>query len=165
MLRIADISIGGSVEGHCSIQANTSNILRTATARGGSREKQAAAGLETAASLEEHKKTVLKFMDKKQAICVKKENIIVGIMLFSRGHNMICCLAVSPQHRRKGIASKLLEKALEELDRGKTITVSTFREGDEKGVAPRALYKKYGFVEGELTFEFDYPNQVFVLKP
>ncbi len=122
-------------------------------------------GLETAASLEEHKKTVLKFMDKKQAICVKKENIIVGIMLFSRGHNMICCLAVSPQHRRKGIASKLLEKALEELDRGKTITVSTFREGDEKGVAPRALYKKYGFVEGELTFEFDYPNQVFVLKP
>lgn len=122
-------------------------------------------GLETEAKLEEHKKTVLKFIDKKQAICVKEENIIVGIMLFSRGHNMICCLAVSPLHRRKGIASMLLEKVLEELDREKDIIVSTFREGDEKGIAPRALYKKYGFVEGELTFEFDYPNQVFVLKP
>ena len=44
------------------------------------------------------------------------------------------------------------------------ITVSTFREGDEKGVAPRRLYKKYGFREDELTVEFDYPNQVFVLK-
>ena len=35
-------------------------------------------------------------------------------------------------------------------------------EGDEKGTAPRALYKKYGFCEGELTEEFGYPNQVFV---
>ena len=41
MLRIADISIGASAGGRCSIQANTSNIPRTATARGGSREKQA----------------------------------------------------------------------------------------------------------------------------
>ena len=41
MLRIADISIGGSVEGHCSIQANTSNIPRTATVKDGSSEKPA----------------------------------------------------------------------------------------------------------------------------
>jgi ribosomal protein S18 acetylase RimI-like enzyme len=77
---------------------------------------------------------------------------------------MICCLAVSPEQRRKGIASKLLEKALDELDRNRDITVSTFRENDEKGAAPRALYRKYGFREGELTEEFNYPNQVFVLK-
>ncbi len=122
-------------------------------------------GLETEQSLEEHKKTVLKFMNKRQAICVKENETIVGVILFSRGHNMICYLAVVPEHRRKGIASKLLEKALAELDRDKDITVSTFREGDEKGVAPRALYKKRGFVEGELTVEFNYPNQVFILKP
>ena len=77
---------------------------------------------------------------------------------------MICCLAVSPDQRRKGIASRLLEKALDELDRNRDITVSTFREGDEKGIAPRALYRKYGFREAELTEEFGYPNQVFVLK-
>ena len=41
MLRIADISIGASAEGRCSIQVNTSSIPRTVTAKDGSREKQA----------------------------------------------------------------------------------------------------------------------------
>ena len=122
-------------------------------------------GLETEDRIEEYKNTVLKFMGKKQAICVKNKNVMLGVMLFSRGHNMICCLAVSPQYRRKGVASILLEFALNELNRKKDITVSTFRENDEKGIAPRALYKKYGFVEGELTLEYNYPNQVFILNP
>ncbi len=122
-------------------------------------------GLETDKSIEEHKKTVLDFMEKKQAICIKNDDEILGVLLFSRGHNMICFLAVSPQHRKGGIASKLLKTALGELNREKEITVSTFREDDEKGTAPRALYKKFGFVPDKLTVEFGYPNQVFVLKP
>ena len=93
-------------------------------------------GLETKESREEHKATVLRFMEKQQAICVKKNGEIVGVML---------------------------ETALAELDKSREITVSTFREGDEKGLAPRALYKKFGFEEGELTIEFDYPNQKFIL--
>jgi len=64
-------------------------------------------GLETEASLQDHKRTVLRFMDEKQAICIKEENTIIGVMLFSRGHNMICCLAVSPQYRRKGVCPLL----------------------------------------------------------
>jgi tRNA(Arg) A34 adenosine deaminase TadA/predicted GNAT family acetyltransferase len=120
-------------------------------------------GLETERDLEEHRQTVLKFMEKRQALCVKSDDQIQGVLLFSRNRNMICCLAVSPESRRKGIASKLLETALSELDRGKDITVSTFREGDEKGTAPRDLYRKFGFVEAELTEEFGYPNQVFIL--
>ncbi len=122
-------------------------------------------GMETEADLAEHEQTVLRFMDKKQAICVRNDLEIIGVMLFSRKHNMICCLAVSPEYRRCGIASKLMEKALGELDRKRDITVSTFREDDVKGTAPRALYKKYGFVEGGFTMEFDYPSQVFILKP
>ena len=55
--------------------------------------------------------------------------------------------------------------SLDELDGSREITVSTFRENDEKGIAPRALYRKFGFQEGELTEEFGYPNQVFVLRP
>ena len=121
-------------------------------------------GLETEKALEDHRQTVLKFMEKKQALCTKNGEEITGVLLFSRNRNMICCLAVSPEQRRKGIASKLLEKALDELDRNRDITVSTFREDDEKGVAPRALYRKHGFRESELTEEFGYPNQVFVLK-
>ena len=118
-------------------------------------------GLETEESIEEHSRTVLEFMEKKQALCVKLGGEIAGVLLFSRTHNMICCLAVSPEHRRKGIASALLERALGELDREREISVSTFREGDEKGAAPRALYKKFGFKEAELIEEFGYPSQRF----
>jgi len=121
-------------------------------------------GLETEEDLEKHRQTVLKFMEKRQALCVKSDDQIQGVLLFSRNRNMICCLAVSPGRRRKGIASRLLETALSELDRSRDISVSTFREGDEKGAAPRALYRKFGFIEAELTEEFGYPNQVFVLQ-
>ena len=120
-------------------------------------------GLETEEGIIDHRNTVLKFISKNQAICARENNRVIGVLLFSRYHNMICCLAVDPDFRRKGIASMLLEKALQELDRNRDITVSTFREDDEKGRAPRALYKKFGFKEGELTVEFGYPNQVFVL--
>ena len=121
-------------------------------------------GLETQEKIDEHKETVLRFMSKKQALCIKDKNEVAGVILFSRKHNMICCLAVSPQYRRCGIASKLLEKALGELNPNMDISVSTFREDDEKGIAPRTLYKKFGFVEDELIEEFGYPNQRFVIR-
>ena len=122
-------------------------------------------GLETQEKLSEHKTTVLKFMNKRQAVCVKEESKIVGVILFSRAHNMICCLAVAPQYRRRSVATMLMDEALANLDRTKEITVSTFRADDEKGIAPRALYEKFGFVADELIEEFDYPNQKFVLFP
>ncbi len=122
-------------------------------------------GLETEEALEKHKNTVMRFMGEKRALCVKKDGEIAGVLLFSVKHNMICCLAVSPAHRKEGIASALLAAALERLDTSRDITVTTFRESDEKGAAPRALYKKFGFKEGELVEEFGYPNQVFVLSP
>ena len=121
-------------------------------------------GLEEEKGLNDHRNTVLYFMKKKQALCFRDNGRVAGVILFSRSRNMICCLAVDPQYRRKGIASLLLEKALKELDRTRDITVSTFREEDEKGKAPRALYRKFGFREGQYTIEFGYPNQVFVLE-
>lgn len=122
-------------------------------------------GLETQESLNEHKATVLKFMGKRQAICVKVSGEIVGIMLFSRGHNMICCLGVSPNWRRCGIASMLIDEALRNLDKTKEISVITFRADDEKGLAPRALYEKYGFIEDDLVETMGYPNQKYILHP
>ena len=115
------------------------------------------------AEYREHKIIVLKFMNDKRALCVKNEEDIVGVLLYSRKHNMICCLAVDPAYRKRGIASLLLREALNKLDRDKDITVSTFRENDVKGIAPRKLYKKFGFEEGNLIEEFGYPNQRFVL--
>ena len=122
-------------------------------------------GLETQEKLDEHKETVLQFMSKRQAVCVKEGNEIAGVMLFSRGHNMICCLAVSPAYRRRHAASMLMEEALRNLDRTREISVSTFRADDEKGAAPRAFYEKFGFIEDALIEEMDYPNQKYVLHP
>lgn len=122
-------------------------------------------GLETKEGIAEHRETVLKFMDKKQALCAKYDKKIVGVLLFSKGHNMICCLGVLPEYRRCKAATILLEKALSELDKNKEITVTTFTEDDEKGIAPRALYRKFGFVEAEYIEEFGYPSQRFVLYP
>lgn len=122
-------------------------------------------GLETDDNIQEHKQTVLRFMKEKRAICVKDNNKVIGVLLFSKKHNMICCLAVLPEYRKRGFASELLETAIKNLDRTRNITVSTFRDNDKKGIAPRALYKKFGFVEDELIEEFGYPNQIFILKP
>lgn len=121
-------------------------------------------GLETALALDDHRKTVLRFMGENRALCVKDAEKVVGVLLLSKKHNMICCLAVTPEYRRNGIASALLEKALAELDRSKDITVTTFRDNDEKGIAPRALYKCFGFAEDKLMIENDYPVQRFVLR-
>ena len=122
-------------------------------------------GLETDEKLQEHKQTVLRFMQKESAICVKVNSKVVGVLLFSKKRNMICCLAVLPEYRKQGFASALITAAIENLDKTRDITVSTFRADDEKGVAPRALYKEFGFVEGELIEEFGYPNQRLVFKP
>ena len=121
-------------------------------------------GLETAVALDDHRKTVLRFMGENRALFVKDAEKVVAVLLLSKKHNMICCLAVAPEYRRNGIASALLEKALTELDSSRDITVTTFRDNDEKGIAPRALYKRFGFVEEKLMIEIDYPVQRFVLR-
>ena len=121
-------------------------------------------GLETEAAIEDHRQTVLRFMGENRALCVKNAEKVVGVLLLSKKHNMICCLAVAPEYRRNGIASLLLQKALAELDSSRDITVTTFRDNDEKGIAPRALYKKFGFLEEKLMIENDYPVQRFILR-
>lgn len=121
-------------------------------------------GLDTAVALDDHRKTVLRFMGENRALCVKDAEKVVAVLLLSKKHNMICCLAVAPEYRRNGIASLLLKKALAELDSSRDITVTTFRDNDEKGIAPRALYKRFGFVEEKLMIENDYPVQRFVLR-
>ena len=121
-------------------------------------------GLETQSAMDSHRSTVLRFMKEDRALCVKDGGRVVGVLLLSRKHNMICCLAVAEDHRRSGIGSVLLERALQELDRTKAVSVTTFREGDDKGEAPRALYKRFGFKEGALGEEFGYPVQEFILE-
>lgn len=121
-------------------------------------------GLETEEELAAYRDTVMKNMERQSAICALQGNIVVGILLFSEKHNMLSCMAVHPEYRRRGIAKGMIELMLTKLDRTKDITVTTFREDDPKGEAPRALYQSLGFRPDRLCVELGYPSQVFVLE-
>lgn len=120
-------------------------------------------GLETKEELEGYKQTVIKNINRQTGICVKVDKEIVGALIFSYNLKCLSWMAVHPNYRRIGIAAALITRMLELFPKDVDISVTTFREGDVKGIAPRRLYKKYGFVEDELVEEFNYPNQKFVL--
>lgn len=121
-------------------------------------------GLETEASLHEHAATVSRFISKGNAICAVCGGKVVGVLLFSRRLNMLCCMAVAPEFRRRGIAQGMFDLMLTISDPTRDLTVTTFREGDPRGEAPRAFYMKNGFVPAELMTENNYPCQMFVRK-
>ncbi len=119
-------------------------------------------GLERESQMEDYRNTVLKNMERNTAICTLDGRTVVGILLFSKKNNGISCMAVHPEYRRKGIATGMVERMIPELDAAREITVTTFREEDEKGEAPRAFYRRMGFVPGELEIAQGYPVQKFV---
>lgn len=120
-------------------------------------------GLETEKALDEHRETALQFIRNEEAVAAFEGNELIGALLFSKEHNMICFLAVDPKHRKEGIASRLLSLALDALDKTTDVVVSTYRDTDEKGTAARKLYRKFGFEPEELIVEFGFPCQVFRL--
>lgn len=121
-------------------------------------------GLETAEALAEHRETVLQFMENSSAICAFESGRVVGALLFSKESGMLCFLAVDPACRRQHIARKMVLLMLSQMEVGRDVTVTTYREGDPDGVAARAFYRSLGFSEGKLTEEFGCPVQEFVLK-
>ncbi len=121
-------------------------------------------GLHTQDLLLTYREVVIKNINRKTAICAKDKNSVVGVLLFSKNQNMLCCMGVHPDYRRLGIADCLIEKMLDNLASNRDVVVTTFRKEDKKGVAPRSLYIKKGFIEDELCYEFDYPHQKFILK-
>lgn len=120
-------------------------------------------GLSSQEEIEGYKKTVEKNIRRQSAICALDKDKVVGFLLYSTKYNKLCHMAVHPDYRRQKIASRMIELMLNNLDRNKDIIVLTFREDDEKGIAPRALYKSFGFEAGELRYDMNYPEQEFIL--
>jgi ribosomal protein S18 acetylase RimI-like enzyme len=102
--------------------------------------------------------TDLEFIDYAQRKIRQKEAIIAtddeneefyGFVGFSKHYNRITWFGVLEKYRNKGIGSKLLEKAINELDKTKEITVETYRDNYIPGKPARQVYKKFGFKEVE----------------
>lgn len=78
---------------------------------------------------------------------VEQDGKIVGMlvawMLVDEAH--IATLATHPDHRRQGVARKLLEHALRYMSREGA--VSSFLEVRESNAAAREMYRKFGYEE------------------
>lgn len=122
-------------------------------------------GLETKEAMEQHRNTVLEFINRGSAICAAEGDRIAGALLFSKEEGLLCFLAVGEQHRRQHIAEKMVFYMRTFMEPGREITVTTYREGAPQGKAARAFYKGLGFTEGALTEEFGYPVQQFKWDP
>lgn len=115
-------------------------------------------------ALDAYRETLRRAVEDGRALCAKDGEALVGVLLLSDQHNGIGFLAVHPRNRGRGVASALVRRMLEVLPAGEDVHVTTYREGDPLGIAPRAFYKRLGFEEGELVTRYGYPCQRFVLR-
>ncbi len=121
-------------------------------------------GMDTEEAMNSYCDTVIEHMKQGSAVYAADGRMVIGVLLFSKKENKICCLAVHPGYRRQGIARKMIQLMMTKLDRERRIIVETFREGDRKGAAARAFYTSLGFVPGENGFFEGYPVQSFILE-
>ena len=105
----------------------------------------------------------LRKQHKKRAMGAVQRGLL-GVLVLSDQHNGIGFLAVHPEARGRGVASALVRMMLDVLPADQDIFVTTYREDDPLGAAPRALYKRLGFEEAELVTRYGYPCQQFVLR-
>ena len=114
--------------------------------------------------MSDYKKVLLENIDHKTALCAKIDDEIVGVLLFSLEDSTLSFMSTHPSFRGLGIASKLIQEMINVFPKDSKILVTTYRDGDNKGQAARALYKRIGFNEAELVEEFGYPCQKFVFE-
>ena len=85
-------------------------------------------------------------------------------MLFTSKTGSIDFMACHPLYKKKGIPKAFLDKVMNELLTGKTLVITTYREGDKADTGQRQEIKELGFAEAELLTEFGYPTQRFILQ-
>lgn len=99
-----------------------------------------------------------------QAFILKDREMAAGVMGITKETGSIDFLGVHPQYRKTKITQAFLRKAFSQLEEGRELTVTTFREGDRADTGYRDDLKRLGFAERELLVEFGYPTQRFVLQ-
>ena len=95
----------------------------------------------------------------------KQSDELIGLIAFSHNNNAISWFAVFEKHRGRGIGTRLLAQALNELDSKKEISVITFREDNEAGNPARKLYQKFGFKDFDTNYFHDGHPRCVMKRP
>ena len=111
----------------------------------------------------EYLMTLKEYIRKKQALILKSEGIAVAVMTISHNTGSIDFFGVHPLYRNSNIARLFLDKLMNELLADRSISITTFREGDKADTGYRDAYLNLGFAEAELLTEFGYPTQSLIL--
>ena len=112
--------------------------------------------------------SIKKHLSNSSAIYVEDSlniNHFIGILLYDQKKSHIDCLAVHPKHRRKGIASSLLNFMFEQNPNSKIYMVETFLKNDPGGKAARNFYIKHGFIPQDILYidkKYNYSSQLFL---
>lgn len=68
-----------------------------------------------------------------------------GFVMFTKKNKTLDYIAVSPEYRNAGIASRLMVTAMAQFEIGDELSIITFRQEHFKSEAARRLYEKFGF--------------------
>lgn len=109
-----------------------------------------------------YKDVLIEKIEKKETLVVKEGEKVVGALAFSYEEKELSFLAVHSEYRQENIGTELVKKFASLFEVGTKLFVITYRDGDIKGEGARKLYKKAGFLEGDLITVFDYPCQEFI---
>jgi AcrR family transcriptional regulator/N-acetylglutamate synthase-like GNAT family acetyltransferase len=96
-----------------------------------------------------------------EVLMIRHHGTAAGCIAFSRRRKAIDFLAVAPDCRRNGVATRLLITAMSEFPPDTVLSVVTYREGDPLGTSAHRFYQKFGFREEMLLTVFGYPCQQF----
>lgn len=121
-------------------------------------------GLELEEAMSDYCNRVLRCMSEQRALCVRVENEIVGVCLFSTEHNMITFVLVDDRFRKQGIGKAMAKEAINRLDINQPIIVKTYIKTDYRADAAWNFYISLGFKEKEISQDDNHPVQVFELK-
>ena len=90
---------------------------------------------------------IKKRMSSGEIFVIAHKNNIAGFIIFSKKNKTIDHIAVSPDYRRIGVASRLMVTAMAQFEVGEELSAVTFRQEHLMSDGVSRMYKKFGFGE------------------
>ena len=112
---------------------------------------------------EAFKQQLAEHINSEEAWVYRYEGKVVAGLLYSKKRKELDLLAVAPDFRRKGLATRLVETMAACFPAGEEVSVTTFLTGDSMGGGTRQFYQNLGFKDKEKLTVFGYPCQRMVL--